>query len=153
MTDDEIEIRETPVGKPAPEQHIPTRPVSGYPITSDWGGQIHDAVFYPAGNVMASGTWSRQFSSAQSDYAEFLGYGENFAAPPAVVVSLNSEEGGQEYITVRATAVTNTSFALKLTVPGGGLNIYGNVKVSWIARGWKAGTEFISMQPAEAEEE
>lgn len=147
---DEIEILETPIAKPAPEPRIPSRPVSGYTITSDWGGQIHDAVYSP-NPAIDSGVITRNFSSAQSDYAEFVNFGVYFGAPPAVVATLNTEGSGQEYITVRCVAVTNSSFAIKLSVPGGGLNIYGTVTFSWIARGWRAGTEFINLTPAEAE--
>ena len=34
----------------------PTRPVAGAPIDTDWGQQVHDAVFTPKGALVAGGT-------------------------------------------------------------------------------------------------
>ena len=36
----------------------PTRPVSGAPIESEWGGAVHDAVFTPRGTRVAGGASS-----------------------------------------------------------------------------------------------
>lgn len=143
--DDEV------IAKPAPEPRIPSRPYAGQVVLADWGGQVHDAVFYPPQPpiIMDSGVWSFSWGNSWNDYAAWVNFGVVFSGKPAVVATLNSEQPGQEFITVRAVAVSNMSFAMKLTLLNGALTQPNqSIEVSWIARGWRSGADYITTEPA-----
>ena len=105
------------------------KPVSGAPIESGWGAEIHDAI-----EGIQYGRNSVVFAAA-SDANLVITFPRAYASTPAVIVSLDA--GVTRALVGKATAVGTSGFTFQGQHTSGG-TASGSVNFSWIAIGTPA---------------
>lgn len=108
------------------------RPVSGTPIETGWGDQVHDAI-----EGIQSGKGTSVFSNAADGSVVAVVFPRAYTAPPVVLVAPETSLSRAVVAKVVLNSITTTGFSFQGQDTGGGLRT-GNLPCHWIAIGTPA---------------